>query len=254
MNKKIFSHFLFVLTITVSSGFIIAGCSSSTTTPPTTTQGNVSPKTGSTYSYAMHKDTAGTKVPNSDTTFTATVTADNMQFFGQSSVYMVIDDGDTTYLTYASNKDVMVYYQTSGLTGIFQSIGDAVFHRWINLGISSKTTGVKVLDTALNVMVGGFSVPAKVTLISDYIGDTTVTVGTEALVTNHCRVTATAVSNTPLLTPAVTYINQRDIYFSTKTGYAAEITTREVIPSIALAQVKGSTTGTFKVLTSYSIK
>ncbi len=254
MNKNIISRFLLVFAITASSGFIIAGCSSSDTTPPAPPQGNVSPKTGSTYTYAMHKDTAGTKVPYSDTTFTATVTADNMQFSGQSSVYTVIDNGDTTYLTYASNKDVMVYYQTSGLTGLFQSIGDAVYHRWINLGISSKTTGVKVLDTALSVMVSGYAVPAKVTLVSDYIGDTTITVGTEAILTNHCRVTATAVSNTPLLTPAVTYINQRDIYFSIKTGYAAEATTREVIPSIAIAQLKGSTTGTFKVLTSYNIK
>ena len=238
----------------ISVSYITSGCSSSTTTPPTTTQGNVSPKKGSTYAYAMYKDTAGTKVPNSDTTFSATVTADSMQFSGQSNVYTVMDNGDTVYLAYALNNDAMIYYQSTGLNGVFKSIGDVVFHRWITLGTSSKTSAIIINNMADTIVYSGISIPAIINLSNDYIGDTTIIVGTESIPTNHCRITATAVSNTLLLTPSVKYTSIRDIYFSTKIGYAAQATTSEVIPSIALAQLKGSSKGTFKILTSYNLK
>jgi hypothetical protein len=250
--QKLYRHSLSLLPLAF---FVISisSCSSSTsTTPPT--QGKVSPKTGSSFTYAGYKDTAGMKVPNSDTTYSAIVEADSLTLFGQPNAYTIFDRGDTIDMAYASNNDVMIYYQSTGLNGLFQSIGDAVFHRWITLSVSSKTTSVTVLDTTLNVVVSGFSVPAKVTLTSNYIGDTTIAVGSEIMTTNHCRITAIAVSNSPLLSPAVTYSNQRDIYFAKKIGYAAEVTTNEVIPTVTQLSTKGRTTGTFKVLTSYTVK
>jgi len=234
---------------------LISGCSSSTSTNTPPANANVTPKTGSTYTYAMFKDTAGTKVPGSDTTINASVTADSQTMLNQSNVYTVIDGGDTTYLTYASNKDVMIYRQTTGLSGLFQSLGDGVFHRWINLAITSKTSGVKILnDTDVIVTVQGFAIPAKVTVETDFIADENVTVGTETMATNHCRITATAVSNTAIISPTVTYTNQRDIYFAPKIGYAAKVTTKESIPAITLLGSTAKVTGTSKTLTAYSIK
>jgi hypothetical protein len=104
------------------------------------------------------------------------------------------------------------------------------------------------------VTISGFSIPAKVTVVADYIGDENVTIGTETMATNHCRITATAVSNSGVISPPVTYTNQRDIYFAPKIGYAAKVTTNEVVPAVTLLGTKGKITGTFKVLTSYSLK
>ena len=165
-----------------------------------------------------------------------------------------MDNGDTVYLSYAANNDAMIYYQSTGLNGLFQSIGNTVFHRWITLGTTSKSSVTLINNMADTILYGGFAIPAIINLTSNYIGDTTITVGSEVLAVNHCTITATAVSNTILLTPAVTYTNVRDVFYSKKIGYMAQVSTSEVIPTIAIASVKGSTRGTFKVLTSYTVK
>lgn len=251
-NRTFLRLFLIVFT-TFCSCYVLSGCSSSTTTttPPPNT---VSPKKGSTYYYDMYRDSAGVKVAKSDTKDTATVLADGQQLLGQSKVYTVLDGADTTYFTYASNNDVMVYVQTTGLTGLFQPVGDNVYHRWITLGTSSKATGVVALHDTVVVTVPGVPLPihADVVVMSDYIGDENITVGSETLVANHCRISATAISLDVI--PGLKYTNQRDIYFVGKIGYAGKVTTNEVIPTVTALGVTGSNMGTFKVLTSYTLK
>ena len=255
MIQKTFKDFLSAISLAFIAAAMISGCSSSTTTtPPPTTQSNVTPKAGSTYTYTQSQtDSSGNHVTGTDTTINASVTATGQSKFGQSSVYTISDGALTTDYTYSSSNDALTFIENSGASGILASVADSVFRRWITLSITSHASGVIVLDKdTIIINVGGLSIPAVAHVVADYIGSDSVYLAAseESLSVQHCRITATAtaaLSSSPL-------INQRDIYFAPKIGTYAKETTMTTIPSVTIAGIKGSKSGTLEVISSYTLK
>jgi hypothetical protein len=252
---KKFHHILSFLAIAFLASIFISGCTSNSPTTPPTTSNNVYPKDSSSYTYAKHNTDASGNQTGLDTAKYANVIATGGSFKNQSNVYTVVDDGDTAYYTYSSSNDVLAYIENSGAPALLQSAADTLFRRWITLAIATHSTGVIILDTMnVNVLFGGASIPAKAHMTSDYIGSDSVKLTSETLFVQHCRITITATSNYPLVSPPVTATYTRDLYFAPKIGYYAKETTKMVIPPIVLLGYAGTTQGTVSTLTTYTLK
>ncbi|MDP4218813.1 MAG: hypothetical protein Q8916_06940 [Bacteroidota bacterium] len=254
MTDRKFLASVFGAFLLIALGLFDSGCSSSSS-PQQTGSNNVTPKTGSTYTYSKYQtDSNGTKIPGTDLVISASVIDDGKTVRGQNNVYTVVDDGDTAYFTYTSSNDVNVFVENNGLTGIEQAVGDEVLHRWIVLPITTHTSAT-VLDTNTTISVSGFQVPTHLVATVSYVGDETVKIGTtDSLVTSICKLTITATTNTILISPPATLTYERNISFSPKIGYIAKEVSKTAIPPIPAAGTAGSKSGDFRVLTSYTVK
>src|SRR5689334_28811 len=104
MTNTPFRHFLVFASLAFVAAIVISGCSSSTTsTPPLPT--NVTPKSGSTYTYHKHEvdSSAAQGKTAGDSTIVAVVISSGTTFAGKSNVVTVYDDYDTLRYSIESN-------------------------------------------------------------------------------------------------------------------------------------------------------
>jgi hypothetical protein len=248
-------HFI-QLFLLVCFGAFISGCSNSTsTTTPPATNPNVSPKKGSSYLFTMYQtDSTGNKT-GSTMSDTATIIGDSLSLLGRTNVYSIVDGGDTSYYRYTGNFDLETYIQNSGLPDIISVVGDSVFHRWITIPVTSHSASIIILDS-LDVSVTipnvPLPIPAKVHVVSDYVGADSLKLVSETIAVQHCRITVTVKSNSAFISPPVTLTYNRDLYFAPKLGYYAKVTTFMDIPT-ALG-LQGSKSGSVQTLVTYNVK
>ena len=141
MIHKAFKHSLLFLSLAVFAAVTISGCSSSTTPPPNT---NVTPKTGSTYTYQKHEvdSSKAQGRTTSDSIIIAKVFSSGTTFEGKSNVVALYDDFDTLRFVIEANNDISVYKASFGSNGfVFANPSP-----WLTLPFGSKRTGVQLFS------------------------------------------------------------------------------------------------------------
>src|SRR5438128_1802525 len=134
---------LFTLAIVAFFGAImISGCKSDST--GTTTPTNVTPKSGSSYTYTKHeKDSTSGQTPvTSDSTIVAIVVASG-SYEGKANVVTLYDDFDTLHYQIENNNDVSIYLKQFGTSGFMFNNPTP----WMTLPFVTKKTGVYLFAT-----------------------------------------------------------------------------------------------------------
>ncbi|HYM20194.1 MAG TPA: hypothetical protein VEW28_04225 [Candidatus Kapabacteria bacterium] len=226
----------------IFSGIFSAGCKSSSSTPsgPPDYGGNVFPKSGTTYNFHVYlTDSLGTKVPGSDSDYVASVTQSGINYMGKSNVFQVSDAGANNYYTYEHNGDVDLYLDPTAF-GVLSSFFPGVFNQWYTFPAASHVKGLIVYDSTITLPILG---AAEVIGRIDYVGEETITVGTESLTAEHCvfKVSSSLLFN-----------YTQDVWFVSKIGYFVENKTRLTVTIPGFG--KGANSGRVETMTSYSLK
>jgi hypothetical protein len=248
-----------VLSLASFAVFLISGCSNSTTTtPPTpTTQTNVTPKAGSTYTYAKHeKDSAsGKSSVTTDSIIVATVVSSGQKYQGKDSVVTVYDDYDTLRYHIESNNDVSVYRANFASNGyVFTNPSP-----WMTLPFGSKKTGV-VLFPAHDTVISANGISETLTISGtvDYVGTDEIDTGTahKKFVSGpQAKLTITISGSSPVvinITATQTY--SFDYYTAGSYFHSIATTTFPDVKFATTTLLAGSTSFSEKILTSMSLK
>jgi hypothetical protein len=220
---------------------LLSGCKSSSTSPsgPPDYGGNVFPKSGTTYNYhAYQTDSTNTKIAKTDTDYVASVTQSGISYQGKSNVFQVSDNGVNNYYTYEHNGDVDLYLDPSAFAFVTAFL-PGVFNQWFTFPTASHVKGLIVYDSTISL----FGVTAEIIGRIDYVGEETITVGSESLTSEHCVLK---------LSSSLLFSYTQDIWFVSKIGYFAENKTFTKITFPGLGS--GSNGGRVQTMTGYSLK
>jgi hypothetical protein len=186
--------------------------------------------------------------------------------FGKSNVYLIVDNGDTSYYAYETNSDVSIYFENPGYYFIdyppagvapqdetLQVIENIAFRNWITLPIASKKTGITIVSGQYPITISGAPGQANIVAKVDFINDSSIAIQNgEILAAKHCRISLTA--NITFGTVLKTLTHVRDLWFVPKIGYIARQTTRTYMPAYSILLIALDTTATLKVLSSYQFR
>lgn len=237
---------------------LLGGCSSSSKNDPSSSNtgsgGNVVPKQGSTYTYNLYQtDSTGAKVPGTDTTIIASVTASGIAFHGETNVYQVEDGGMTNSFSSQSNGDMKFYPDSNGIAAALNGMANASVTSWLTFFTGSHIKGdLTFYDTTITQSITFQGVPVSlsfgITGTTGYLSQETIQVGTTAFDCAKVHVKIKIVINAVIISGTVLIDNI--FWYSPKLGYfAKEVTTNSGMSMFGLPA-----SGTVQTLTSYQLK
>jgi len=157
----------------VSLLFLVS-CSSNTESPVTGSRLHTL-KVGDTFTYHDHTtDTSGVTLPGGDTTITASVTRTGLTVAGKNAVTEIVKGSDTTYLAESGDSSYSVLQNQVGITS-----GASLPAIWVSFDPSK--TGKTVYDSTQNATISGFPATIHSTIVMNYLGKITETVGGNSL-------------------------------------------------------------------------
>jgi hypothetical protein len=251
MRQKLSIRFLFILTV-FSSSIFFGGCSKDDTTTPPANQ-TVTPKSGTSYTYAKHEkdSTSGQSPMVTDSTIIATVISGGTTFEGKSNVVTLYDDFDTLRYQIESSNDISIYRSTFGTQG-FLFVNPSP---WLLLPFGSKSTGVQLFAFDTTVTIQGFPVPFHVVGTADYLGTDAITKNGSSFASGgQVKVTITITGNA--LGTSINVVSAQTYSFDPTIGGYFHSTSNTSIPDVTVLgqhAVTGSTSSTTKILTDFSL-
>lgn len=253
MKFLTFKRFTFGALVASFAAIIISGCGSTTTIDPPVTNTIVTPKAGTTYTYAKHErdSTSGSASTSYDTTIVAKVDSSNITFDGKSGVVKLLDDVDTLRYVLETSGDVSIYLKQFGASGFYFTNPKP----WMLLPFNAKTTGVSLFDTTESVTVQGNTIPVHVVGVADYVGADQITKnGSKFASGGQVKVTITADGNA-FGTPVHIVSTQTYSFDGSIGGYFHSIgnTTVPDVVIFGATVLKGRTTDYTKILTDFNL-
>ncbi len=258
MNKRTLHFRIGALLALVAVSVLLGSCSSSSSNSPTSgntgTGGNLIPKTGTTYTYDLYQtDSTGAKVPGTDTTIIATVTASGIDYLGKHNVYQVNDGGTTNSFASEQNGDLDFAPDTATLAAALRGVVNTSLTNWFTFFTGSHVKGdLEVYDTTITMSVNIQGVPANVTIeikgTTGYITQEAVQVGSESLDCSKVHLKLKITYNAIIFSGTITEDNV--FWYSPKIGYFAKETTSN--SGVSLLHIPAS--GRVQILTAYQLK
>lgn len=238
-------------------GSLISGCKSDSTT--STDSGAVTPKAGSSYTYAQHyKDSTNTGVTENDSIIIATVISSGLTFQGKSNVITLHDGNGADTLRYVmeSNGDVSVYRANFTANVAAAPISFANPTPWMTLPFGSKKTGVALFTAYDTISVSSQSIPLVIVGTGDYIGTETLVDGTGKKIAsgNKAKLTITVTGSfSGIVLNAV--IGQTYSFDPTIGGYFASVGTFNLPPVsfFGTTVIQDDQSTKTRILTSFSL-
>lgn len=248
-----FKHLVFVAMLASIASVVVSGCSSSSTTPPET-KTIVTPKSGTTYTYAKHhRDSTSGMAPNTppDTTIIAIVDSSNITFDGKSGVVKLLDEADTLRYILETSGDVSIYLKTFGSGGFFFTNPKP----WMLLPFNSKTTNDTLFDAMESVTVQGNSIPVRVLGIADYVGTDEITKNGGKFASGG-QVLVTITVSGQVLTTAVKITSTQKYSFDGSIGGYFHSISNTTVPDVVIGTfqvLQGRTSDDTKVLIDFNL-
>ena len=236
---------------------LISGCKSDSTT--STDSGAVTPKPGSSYTYAQHyKDSTNTGVTENDSIIIATVVSSGLTYQGKSNVITLHDGNGTDTLRYVmeSNGDVSVYRANFTANVAAAPISFANPTPWMTLPFGSKKTGVALFTAYDTISVNSILIPLVIVGTGDYISPETLVDGTGKKIAsgNKAKLTITVTGSYSGIMLNV-IVGQTYSFDPTIGGYFASVGTFNLPPVsfFGTTLIQGDQSTKTRILTSFSL-
>lgn len=240
-----------IITMFVVTSFVACESETDSDGTPSTT---VTPKAGTTYTYAKQQrdSVSGESPTTTDSIVVATVISSGTTFEGKSNVISLDDDGDTLRYVMESNGDVSIYLKELFTYGDFTFISP---EPWLKYPLGSKMSGVVLFEADTNMQVQSFSVPVHITATANYLGTEELKKDGNAFADGG-KAEVVVTVNGSLSGVNVTVVGKRSLSFDPKIGGYFRSTDETIIPDVkVLGQtfLQGNTSLTTKILTSFSL-
>ena len=246
---NLFSALLMVLFVVTS----FVACESGTDDPGTTPTA-VTPKAGTSYTYAkQQRDSVSGEAPTTkDSLVIATVISSGTTFEGKSNVISLDDDGDTMRYVMESNGDVSIYRKELFTYGDFTYVSP---QPWLKYPIGSKLSGVILFEADTTMMVQTFPVPVHIVAKANYLGTEELKKDGNAFADGgKAEIVVTVTGSLSGVSVKVT--GTQTVSFDPKIGGYFRLSDYFEIPDVkVLGQtfLQGNTSLTTKILTSFSL-
>src|SRR5688572_1220302 len=220
----------------------------------TPTETKVTPKAGTTYTYAKQErdSVSGGSPTTRDSIVVATVISSATNFEGKSNVIALDDDGDTTRYVMETNGDVSIYLKELFTYGDFTFISP---EPWLKFPIGSKLSGVILFEADTTMQVQSFSVPVHITAVANYLGTEELKKDGNAFADGGKAEVIVTVSGS-LSGVNVTVVGKRSLAFDPKIGGYFRSTDETIIPDVIVfgqTFLQGNTSLIQKILISFSL-